>query len=172
MKTMMLLCSLFTVIPAAQLKGKVVGVKSGAALEILSEGKVIGIKIAGIDCPAKTFKAGKAARRYVADQAFMNDVIVEITGAASDGELIGSVTLPGGMNLGGALVQGGLAWWDKRNHPQELGLAALEKEARDAYLGIWGGAVDEDDEDFGKEVLAKRESPMQDEAAMLTQAGN
>ncbi|GEM_PF-3132010 len=173
MKALMLLCSLISVVPAAHLNGKVVGVKSGASLEILSEGKVIGIKVAGIDCPAKNFTAGKAARHYVADKAFMNDVDVEITGTESDGNLIGKVTLPGGMNLGAELVKDGLAWWDKQNSPEEKGLAMMEKQARDAFLGIWAGVTGgDDDEDFGKEVLAKRDAPTQDGTAMLSQAGN
>jgi endonuclease YncB( thermonuclease family) len=172
MKTLMLLCSLITVVPAAQLKGKVVGVKSGSRIELLSEGKVLSVAISGIESAARNFAAGKAARHFIADQAFMNDVAVEITGAESDGGLIGKVTLPGGMNLGEALIKGGLAWWDKRNSPEEKGLAALEKQARDAFMGIWAGAYDDDEEDFGKEVLAQRESPAGTGTALLTQAGN
>ena len=69
MKSLMLLCSLVTVVPAATLNGKVVGVKDGARIEILSEGKVIAVRIQGIDCAARTTPAGKAARHYIADNA-------------------------------------------------------------------------------------------------------
>jgi micrococcal nuclease len=172
MKALMLLASLITVVPAAHLKGKVVGVESGASVEILSEGKVIRLRLAGIDCPAKAYAAGKAARRFVAERAFMNDVGVEITGTESDGYLIGRVLLPGGMNLGAELVKGGLAWWDMRKSPEEKGLAALEKAAREACLGIWAGANDEDDEDFGKEVLAQRASLVDEDAVFLTRVGD
>jgi endonuclease YncB( thermonuclease family) len=172
MKTLMLLCSLITIIPAADLKGKVVGVKSGSEIEILQGGNVFAVRIQGIDCPARSFAAGKAARHFLADNAFMNDVQVEITGTGSDGTFIGKVSLPNSTNLGAELVKGGLAWWDKQNSPEETGLARLEKEARDAYLGIWAGASEEDeDEDFGKEVLAKRDLAGKDKTAMLT-AGN
>lgn len=154
MKTLMLLCSLFTVVPAATLNGK-----------------VLGVKIHGIDCEAKTFAAGKAARRYIADQAFMNDVKVEITGTESDGNLVGKVILGDGTDLGVDLIKGGLVWWDKQKMPDEAGLAESEKSARDAYLGIWAGAQDDDEQDFGKEVIAKRESA-KDETAILTSANN
>ena len=41
--------------------------------------------------------------------------------------------------------------------------------ARDACLGIWAGASsDDEDEDFGKEVLAQRESQPEDGTALLT----
>src|SRR4051812_29918915 len=157
MKALMLLASLVTVIPAASLKGKVVGVKGGNAIEILSEGKVLGVRIYGIDCPAKTFATGKAARRFVADRAFMNDVSLEINGTESDGTLIGKVILADGKNLGTELLKCGMAWWDKPSSPDEADLAKVEKQARDAYLGIWAGASEDDeDNDWGKEVLAKR----------------
>ena len=158
MKALLLLASLVTVIPAASLKGKVVGVKGGNAIEILSEGKVIGVKIYGIDCPSKTYAAGKTARHFVADQAFMNDVSLEIIGAETDGTLIGKVILADGKNLGIELLKSGMAWWDKPSSPDEADLAKVEKQARDAYLGIWAGTADDDDgDDWGKEVLAKRE---------------
>ena len=159
--------------PAATLKTKVVGIRSGVALEILSGGKVMGLKIAGIDCADKSHAVGKAARRFAADNAFMNDVAVEITGTEPDGILIGKVTLPDGRDLGEELTKAGLAWWDKRNNPEAAGLARLEQEARAAYLGIWAGITDDDDddEDLGKEVLVQREPAGKNMEAMLT-AGN
>jgi endonuclease YncB( thermonuclease family) len=172
MKTLMLLCSLITVIPAANLTAKVVGVKSGAAIEVLSEGKVMAVRIQGIDCADKTYAAGKAARHYIADNAFMNDVSVEITGTESDGTLIGKVLLQSGADLGMEMTKAGLVWWDKQKSPDNVAMAKLEKEARDAFLGIWAGSNEEDEEDFGKEVLAKRELADKNNTALLTQAGN
>jgi endonuclease YncB( thermonuclease family) len=173
MKAFLLLCSLATAVPAATLKAKVVGVKTGAALEILDGGKVLGLKIHGIDCAGKAHPAGKAARRFTADQAFMNDVTVEITGAESDGTLIGKVILSDGRDLGAELTKAGLAWWDKRNHPEETGLAESEQEARAALAGIWAAnSEDDDDEDVGRQVLVERESAAKNVDALLTRAGN
>lgn len=169
MKALMLLASLVTVIPAANLKGKVVGVKGGNSIEILSEGKVIGVKIYGIDCPARTNATGKAARHFVADQAFMNDVSLEITGSEADGGIIGKVILADGKNLGMELLKNGMAWWDKQSTPEEVGLAKLEQQARDAFMGIWAGATeDEEDNDWGKEVLAQRELAEKGDSRLLT----
>lgn len=172
MKALLLLCSLVTVIPAATLKGQVVGVKNGAAIEIKSEGKIMGVRIQGIECADRTSAAGKAARHYIADNAFMNEVSVEITGTESDGTLMGKVRLSDGTDIGSAMTKAGLVWWDKRNNPDEVALASLENEARSAYLGIWAGVSEEDDEDLGKEVLAKRELAEKNTSALLTQAGN
>lgn len=171
MKALMLLCSLVTVIPAATLKGQVVGVKNGAALEMKSEGKIMEVRIQGIECADRTTAAGKLARRYIADNAFMNEVSVEITGTESDGTLMGKVRLADGTDIGAAMTKAGLVWWDKRNSPDEVSLAALENEARAAYLGIWAGA-NEDEEDLGKEVLAKRELDGKNNTALVSQAAN
>lgn len=171
MKTLMLLCSLVTVIPAATLKGQVVGVNNGAVIEIKSEGKIMGVRIQGIDCADRMTAAGKQARRYIADNAFMKEVSVEITGTESDGTLMGKVRLADGSDIGSALTKAGLVWWDKHNSPDEVSLAALEIEARNAYLGIWAGA-NEDDEVLGKEVLVKRELDAKNNTALVSQAGN
>ena len=173
MKVLMLLCSLVPAIPAATLKAKVVGVPTGSSLEILDGGQVTVLKIGGIECADRTHASGKAARRFAADRAFLREVAVEITGAGSDGVLIGKVILPDGSDLGSELTRAGLAWWDKRNHPGEVGLAKLEAEARAACLGIWDAAAeDEDDEDEGRQVLVRRESAAANVDASLTRAGN
>lgn len=172
MKALMLLCSLVTALPAATLKAKVVGVKTGASLEILDGGKVTALKVMGIDCADRTHAAGKAARRFAADEAFMNEVTIEITGTESDGALVGKVSLPDGRDLGSELAKAGLAWWDKRNHPDDVGMAKLEEEARAAGLGIWAAASEEDeDEDVGRQVLVQRELAGKNVDALLT-AGN
>jgi endonuclease YncB( thermonuclease family) len=169
MKVLLLLCSLSAAVPAATLKAKVVGVRTGSSLEILSGGKVMDLELQGIDCAGKSHSAGKAARRFAADNAFMSDVAVEITGTRSDGSLVGKVVLADGRDLGAELTRQGLAWWDQRNHPDAPDLARLEAEARAAALGIWAGASeDEDDEDLGRQVLVRREQAARDAEALLT----
>jgi endonuclease YncB( thermonuclease family) len=154
MKTVMLLCSLISAVPAAPLEGKVVGVKSGNEIEILSQGSVIGIRIQGIECPGKHSVAGKAARRYAADLAFLSDIKAVITGAESAGAFIGIITLPDGKSLGAELIRKGLARCDKRG--LETGLAKLESQARRECLGLWASASnDDDDGESGKEVLVR-----------------
>jgi micrococcal nuclease len=168
MKALMLLCSLVTVIPAAQWQAKVVGVKNANALEILRDGKVYDVKLYGVDCLAKTENLGKAARRF-SYQAFMTDVNVEIISTESNGSLVAKVTLADGKNLSAELIKNGLAWWDKRSTPEEKAFAAIEKDARAAFMGIWAD-YDDDGNDRGKEILAKRE--LADKGAEVLTANN
>ena len=167
MKALMLLCSLVTVIPAAQLQGKVVGVKSGNTLEIRQDGKVMEVRIYGIESPAKNVPMGRNARRFMADQVFMADVELEVVATEADGRLVGKVTLSDGKSLGVEMLRTGMAWWDKQNSPAETALAKVEKSARDAYLGLWADATEEDETDWRKEIIARRESAERNASAEL-----
>ena len=70
--------------------------------------------------------AGKAARQYMAGQAFMGDSNFGITGAGSDGAFTGKISLPNRMSSGEERVEGVLAWWDEQAGPDDMGLALLE----------------------------------------------
>lgn len=171
MKTLMLLSSLafaFASADAAELKGRVVGVKAGNSLEILSEGRMYGVKLHGIGCPARNESFGKTSRRFAAGMAFMNEVSFEIMAAESDGEFIGKVTLADGRNLSAEMVKSGMAWWNAQANPGETGLAKLEKEARETYLGLWAAPEDEADTDWRKEVLVQREMGSKGVAGLLS----
>lgn len=154
MKTLMLLCSLVTAISAAEITGKVVGVKGGAALEILSEGKVYAVKLHGIGAPARSESFGKTSRRYAADLAFMADVRFDLLATESDGSFTAKVTLADGRCLSAEMVKAGMAWWDAKTGDKDL--ARLESEARDAYLGLWATPEEEGDKDWRKEILVLR----------------
>ena len=63
-----------------------------------------------------------------------------------------------GKNLSSELLKQGLAWWDSQSSPDEEALARLEKQAREAFKGIWGATADDEDGiDYAKDVLAKRD---------------
>ena len=172
MKTLMLLCSLVTLVPAAQWQVKIVGIKAGNTLEILHEGKVYAVKLHGIDCPAKTESFGKTARRFTAGLAFMADAQVEVVATESDGLLVARVVLAGERDLAKELVKNGMCWWDKQATPGEVALGKLEKQARDAYLGLWAGAFDDSEIDYGKEVLVKRDQAEKGSALLTAASGN
>lgn len=161
MKTLTLISSLviaFISAPsAARIQGKVVGVKSGNTLEILSQGKHYGVKLHGIGCPAKNESFGKASRRFVADLVFMADVTLEIVAAESDGSFLGKVVLADGKSLSAEMIRNGMAWWNAQANPDEKDLAKLEKNARETYAGLWATPEDQNDTDWGKEILALRE---------------
>lgn len=54
------------------------------------------------------------------------------------GRTVGKVVLPDGAVLNHALVEAGLAWHYVQYAPDDKTLAALEKAAREAHVGLWG----------------------------------
>lgn len=176
MKTLMLLCSLVIAVvstaSAARIQGKVVGVKAGNSLEILSQGKVYSVKLHGIGCPARNESFGKTSRRFVADLVFMADVTLEITAAESDGSFLGKVVLADGKDLSAEMIKSGMAWWNAQANPEEKALAKLEKNARETYAGLWATPEDQNDTDWGRDVLAQREMGAKGVAGLVSSNDN
>jgi hypothetical protein len=56
------------------------------------------------------------------------------------GRTLGEVILPDGRILNHELVKVGLAWWFRKYAPDNVAVAKLEKEAREAKKGLWGDA--------------------------------
>lgn len=176
MKTLTLLSSLLIAFvsasSAARIQGKVVGVKAGNTLEILSQGKHYGVKLHGIGCPARNESFGKTSRRFLADLVFMADVTLEIVAAESDGSFLGKVVLADGKSLDAEMIRSGMAWWNAQAAPEEKGLAKLEKNARETYAGLWATPEDQNDTDWGKEILALRMLEGRGMAGLISSNGN
>ena len=50
---------------------------------------------------------------------------------------LGDVILPDGMNLNQELVRQGVCWWYRKYAPGDTTLEGLEKDAREARIGLW-----------------------------------
>ena len=50
---------------------------------------------------------------------------------------IGDVILPDGTNVNHELVKEGWCWWYRKYAPGDMVLEGLEKEAREAKIGLW-----------------------------------
>lgn len=172
MKTLTLLSSLViafaSAASAATMSGKVVGVKAGTSLEILNDGKVYSVKLHGVAGPAKHESFGKTSRKFVAEMAFMADVSLDIVSAESDGSFIGKVVLADGRDLSSEVLKAGMAWWNSQLNPADKSLARMERDARDAYMGLWATPEDEADTDWRKEVLVQRENGTKGVAGLLS----
>ncbi|RZL44769.1 MAG: nuclease [Pedobacter sp.] len=124
-------------IKSSNQKGKVVVVKDGDTIEILtSTNETITIRLTEIDCPEKRQAFGQKAKQFTSDFCFGK--FVEIIGNKKDryGRTLAFVFDEDGNNLNEALVRNGLAWQYVAHSKSEM-LKKLEKEARDANLGLW-----------------------------------
>lgn len=120
--------------------GLVVDVKDGDTVEIRSStGRMVDVRISGIDAPESNqpygAEATRAARRYVGGKT----VRVRVQDVDRYGRAVANVEIQGGT-LGQLLVRDGLAWWYRRYAPNNAELERLEQQARNAKRGLWAQA--------------------------------
>jgi endonuclease YncB( thermonuclease family) len=121
---------------AEEFAGRVVGITDGDTIKVLHAGRAETVRLQGVDAPEKRQAYGERARRFVADLAFDQTVIVRATGRDRSGRLLGEVVLPDGRSLNQELVRAGYAWWFRR-YSRDLQLARLEAQARRGRRGLW-----------------------------------
>jgi micrococcal nuclease len=125
---------------AEQFTGKVVGISDGDTISVLREGRVVKVRLYGVDAPEKAQPFGTQARKLTGDLVFQRDVTIVVHTTDRYGRLVGEVLLPDGRSLGQELVRAGLAWWYRQYAHKDTALAQLEAEARAAKRGLWADA--------------------------------
>ncbi len=122
--------------------GRVVGVDSGDNITVLENGHVVRIRLSGIRCPELTQPHGIEARRFTTEMVLNREI-----------EIVGEGPRPGrraiilvrdvadNQSLNWKLVEAGLAWWDRKERPDDETLSRLENEARKAKRGLWSDTV-------------------------------
>lgn len=116
--------------------GKVTAVKDGDTIEMLVAGKIVRVRLFGVDCPEKGQPFGEKARQYTAGLCFGK--LVKAVQQSKDpyGRVVAEVYLPDQRSLNATLVKAGYAWHYKKFSKNES-LALAEKKARQEKLGLW-----------------------------------
>ena len=133
---LLLVCLLLPIVAHAEFVGKVVGVIDGDSIRVMHEGKAEQIRLIGVDCPEKRQPFGTRAKEYTSELAFGQEVTVYGDSRDRYGRTLAEVLLPDGRSLNQALLRAGLAWWF-RKYSKDLRLGELERQARNAKLGLW-----------------------------------
>jgi endonuclease YncB( thermonuclease family) len=127
---------------AADLDGRVVGVKDGDTIELLAAGNVrTTVRLAAIDAPELKQAYGQAAKRALSALAFDRPARVAWTKTDDYGRVVGKLWIDGAdVNL--QMVERGYAWHYKRYAGEQTAAdrqryAAAEVRARDAKRGLW-----------------------------------
>jgi endonuclease YncB( thermonuclease family) len=122
----------------AELRGRIVGIVDGDTLDLLTpDRQTIRLRLHGIDAPEAGQAHGAAAKEYAARLCFGSNVLARILSRDRNGRSVAEVTLPDNRNVGRALVEAGLAWWEPRFAPNDKNLERLEADARQARRGLW-----------------------------------
>lgn len=127
--------------------GRVVRVFDGDTVLVEADSRKFKVRLLGIDAPekdgpyTKAEPMGNEAGAAAAAMALGAEVrLVYAAGKKKDryGRLLAYVILPGGKNMGAALLSMGLAEvYRKGTHPLKKEYMELERRARAARLGIW-----------------------------------
>jgi len=123
----------------AALCGVVVTVSDGDCLTLRTEdGKEHVVRLYGVDAPERGRPFTEAARTFVAERCLEKQVTVSVVQARDGhGRTVGRVVLPDGNDLGLALTEAGLAWWERVLAPGDALLEGAEQDARTAKRGLW-----------------------------------
>jgi micrococcal nuclease len=117
--------------------GKVVGISEGDTISVMREGRIVQVRLYGIDCPERGQPFGGRAKQITSDMVFGREVTVQVETTDRYGRIVGEVILPDGLSLNKDLVHAGLAWWYRKHAPNDRTLKALEAGAKEARRGLW-----------------------------------
>ena len=135
------LCCLCTDVNAASMFGKVIDVSSGDVITIFNLNRPVRVKLVGIDAPEMDQAFGDVARKHLVDLVHDKSVVVEYSGIAADGSVMGRVLL-NDADIGAQMIRDGAAWFDPNNQSR-LNVAdreiyqQSEQAARDERRGLW-----------------------------------
>ena len=118
-------------------QGKVVSVIDGDTIEVLHNTHPERVRLSGIDCPEKGQAFGDRAKQATSALIFGRDVILQTYGQDKYGRTLGDVFLLDGTNVNHTLVKDGWCRWYRKSAPGDMVLEGLEKNAREAKVGLW-----------------------------------
>jgi len=117
------------------LSGKVVSITDGDTIGVLVDSKTVKVRLQGVDCPERGQPFGTVARKLASSLCFGKQAEVHVSGTDRYGRTLGDVVVDG-KNVSHELLAAGLAWHYKQ-YSDDMRLAALETEAREAKRGLW-----------------------------------
>lgn len=121
---------------AQKIIGTVNNVKDGDSFVMISNGKVVEVRLDGIDCPEKGQPFSAKAKQFTSSRILNNSITIQIKGYDKYKRALGIVYLPGNRILNEELLKAGMAWHYKK-YNNETKLAKLETAARKSKSGLW-----------------------------------
>jgi len=119
----------------AAISGRIVAVKDGDSLVLLSEGREIEVRLAEVDAPEFGQPYGRRAKEVLSGFAFGREAKIEVVDHDRYGRTVARVSV-GDVDLNREMVRAGAAWV-YRDYAHRIELYDVESEARRARLGLW-----------------------------------
>lgn len=151
--------------PAGTFAAKVIGVTDGDTLTVRAGETSTRIRLYGIDCPERGQEFGRRAGQFTRELTLGQVVYVRARDTDRYGRTVADVMLTDGRVVNHELVRNGLAWWYQHYAPDDADLGRLERDARDARLGLWGQGQPVPPWDWRRQRAAAGSSPRPTENA-------
>jgi micrococcal nuclease len=176
--------------PTESWSGGVTQLQSADRLTVDRAGVATDIRLYGVDAPEAGQKQAEEAKALVMTAVTGQSIKVDVLTKDNLGVSVAMVTLPNGQNLSHALLEAGLAWWDRANAPDDRDLKKLNAVAIAAAKNIWADPAPLAPWDFrgshggeqftykvktAEEVAApveKKEEPKKEEVKKVSAKGN
>ena len=120
-----------------KISGTVYRVIDGDTFWLKNNGKLIKIRLYGIDSPELDQDYGREAKKFVSSITKRSPVTVYVKYTDQYDRLIGIVVLDDGTVLNQRMLLNGTAWWYRYYAKNELSFKILEAYAREKHLGLW-----------------------------------
>ena len=120
-------------------EGEVFDVPNGNGMKVRVNGKVLEIRLFGIDAPAPQQDCAEAAQQFLEQLIVDGKVRLDLLGPGRHGETV-AFAASGGKSLNKELVRAGYAWKNPRicrKEPFCSELNELERQAKAERRGLW-----------------------------------
>jgi endonuclease YncB( thermonuclease family) len=119
-----------------RLSGRVVAVADGDSLTVLTpEHRQVQVRLAQIDAPEIGQPSGRASRRSLADVCYGKQAVLQVQATDRYGRTVATV-MCAGVDASAEQLRRGMAWAYRR-YLADRTLLELEREAREAGVGLW-----------------------------------
>lgn len=116
--------------------GQVVAVSDADTIKVSSFGRIIKVRLNGVDSPDKYQTYSQEAIEFTENIALGKRVMVITNDEEMLDWTVADVILSDKTNLGRELIKAGFAWWNIHLFEDKT-LQMLEMEARNKKLGLW-----------------------------------
>lgn len=126
---------------AETITGTIDSVMNGDTITIISKGKIVEVRLFGIDTPEKTQAFGQAARNFTGGKASKGEIRVEPITKDHDGRTVAMVFV-NGINLNEQIVSQGFGWVYRQYCKKSICVdwLKLEADAKASHKGLWADA--------------------------------
>lgn len=119
----------------------VAGAPAGDRLLVKRGGAVEEVRLFGVHCPEPGQDQSEAARDFTARKALNQEVTLAERARDTNDKAVVEITLADGADLGEALLEAGLGWWDAENTPGHARYKGRNAKAIAGGKGIFADAT-------------------------------